>query len=80
MTAPASGVVIAQTSSYSYEGNGSRQNFHSASTYCTVSGYGTISTGNNYEYAIVNKGTTITLVHNGYGAHATGHATFYPFK
>ena len=83
MVAPSNGVVVVSTTSYS----GSETHGNSAThriygyTYCSISGYGTVISGNGRALFLVNKGATISLGEYGNAqGHVTAGATFYPYK
>ena len=87
MEAPSNGIVWVVTSSnseyHSSNGSGSGSSYHRESyTYCNISGYGTVSSGNARGMFIVNKGDTISLGYSGSKGvgGSTGQATFFPFK
>lgn len=83
--APSNGIVWVVTSSNTYHNSGGSNGSgytRSSYTYCIISGYGTVSSGNTRGMFIVNKGDTISLGYSGnigVGG-STGYATFFPFK
>ena len=83
MTAPSNGIVWTVTSSSSWtSSSGDTQHHYTSYTSCSLSGYGTVVSGNDKGLFIVNKGDTITLGYHGvrHTSLAAGSATFYPFK
>ena len=83
MVAPSNGVVVVSTTSYSgseTHGNSSTHRIYGY-TYCSISGYGTVISGNGRALFLVNKGATILLGEDGNAqGHVTAGATFYPYK
>lgn len=85
MEAPSNGIVWVLTSSNTYHNSGGSNGSgytRSSYTYCIISGYGTVSSGNGRGLFIVKKGDTISLEYSdftGVGG-STGQATFFPFK
>ena len=83
--APSNGIVWVLKSSNTYHNSGginSSGYTRSSYTYCNISGYGTVSSGNARGMFIVSKGDTISLGYEGDAGSggSTGYATFFPFK